>query len=147
MNERDARIRLFIYESALEGAVPSPAEVGRHFHVTPQEAAAAFVRLAEDHDALVLLPGSPYIWMAEPFSAVPTDYPVVSKGRRWFGNCIWDALGIAALVGERSEIHAACPASGAPLGVTAEQNRLVSAEGVVHFAVPAHRWWESIGFT
>lgn len=147
MDADDARIRLFVYQSALEGWIPSPADVARRFRLAPYEAAAAFARLARDHDALVLLPGSPYIWMAEPFSAVPTDYPVTSRGRRWFGNCIWDALAITSMIDEPSEIHAVCPASGTELRIAAEPQRLVSSEGVVHFGVPARRWWESIGFT
>ena len=24
---------------------------------------------------------------------------------------------------------------------------LVRSEGVVHFAIPAHHWWDNIGFT
>jgi hypothetical protein len=28
-----------------------------------------------------------------------------------------------------------------------EQSQLVEAEGVAHFAVPARRWWDNIGFT
>ena len=39
------------------------------------------------------------IWMANPFSAVPTDFKVTSRGRTYFGNCIWDALGIPAILG------------------------------------------------
>ena len=147
MSPTDAAIRLFIYESARRSRVPSPAEVADEFDITPREAAEAFTRLQNDHDAVVLLPRSTYIWMAEPFSAVPTDYPVVGETGRWFGNCIWDALAIAALVEEPCRIPSVCPESGAELVIRASGGELLEAGGVVHFAVPPVRWWESIGFT
>lgn len=143
----DADIRLHVYEQALAGAIPSPGQVAAHFQTTPVTIAHAFRRLAAA-DALVLLPDSPYIWMAEPFSAVPTDYPVEhADGRRWHGNCIWDAMAIAALAGGRCRIETTCPGSGARLEVTLNAPDMETGDGVVHFAVPANRWWESIGFT
>ncbi|MBT8202491.1 MAG: alkylmercury lyase family protein [Acidimicrobiia bacterium] len=147
MDSRDAAIRLFVYEEALAGAIPTPAQIGVQFSLTPQEAGDALRRLQDDHDALVLLPGSSYIWMAEPFSAVASDYPVLSGNRRWYGNCIWDALAIAALAGDPCRIPAVCPQSGAALDLEVRDGELVRATGVVHFAVPPRRWWESIGFT
>jgi hypothetical protein len=36
--------------------------------------------------------------MANPFSAVPTPFLVRSGDRSWYGNCIWDALGIPAML-------------------------------------------------
>jgi len=143
----DAEVRLFVYEQARKGLIPSPAEVSRHFDVAPIEVADSFRRLAEV-EALVLLPDSPYIWMAEPFSAVPTDYPVYrGEGGRWYGNCIWDALAISALVGGDCRIDATCPQSAATLTIRTREEHLVNAAGIVHFAVPSRRWWESIGFT
>src|SRR5437667_11759339 len=35
------------------------------------------------------------LWRAAPFSAVPTAFPVKVGDRSYYGNCIWDALGIA----------------------------------------------------
>ena len=82
------------------------------------------------------------IWMANPFSAVPTDYVAVVNGRRHFGNCIWDALGVVALLGgvgrvEKGDLRIECAI------------RRVSAprDYVVHFLVPARDWWADIGFT
>ena len=62
MEPTDADIRLAVYEAALEsGRVLTPVEVSERFGCTPLEAAEAFQRLQDDHDALVLLPGSGYI--------------------------------------------------------------------------------------
>jgi hypothetical protein len=147
MSPEEAAVRLFIYESARAGRVPTPAEIGRRFSMSPRQAATTLQRLQDEHDAIVLLPDSPYIWMAEPFSAVPTDYPVIAESGRWFGNCVWDALAIASLVEQPCRIPAACPESGEELVLTTSGGALTSAPGIVHFAMPPARWWESIGFT
>ncbi len=147
MTAEDAAVRLFVYEQARQGRIPAPIDIAREFSVTPRAAGETLQRLERDHDALVLLPGSPYVWLADPFSALPTDYPVTSATGRWHGACIWDAMGIAALVGASCEIPTACPQSGVGLRVTTRDHELLDAPGVVHFAVPSRRWWESIGFT
>jgi hypothetical protein len=96
---------------------------------------------------LVLAPGTPYIWMAQPLSAIPTPFRVEIGGRHFFGNCIWDALGIVAMMGGTGTVTAWCPDCHEQMSVTVAQNRLASGEGVVHFALPAARWWDDIGFT
>ncbi|MQB01677.1 MAG: hypothetical protein GEU78_15540 [Actinobacteria bacterium] len=93
-------------------------------------------RLAEGH-VLVLAPGTPYIWMANPLSALPTPFVAVTGRRSWFGNCIWDALGIVAMFGGTGTVSTWCPDCHERLAVSVEDNSLSSGEGVVHFAVPA----------
>src|SRR5207245_10350774 len=96
-------------------------------------------------DALVRIPGSSYIWMAEPFSAVPTSFLVRSGARQWWSNCIWDGLAILALLCLDGTVSSACPSSGQPLLVTAADAALVNPRGVVHFVVPARDWWRDTG--
>jgi hypothetical protein len=148
VTQQDAALRLFVYETTVRtGLPPSPLETARHFGLSSMEVQAAFRRLQKDYDALVLLPGSAYIWMAEPFSALPTDYPVHMAKRRYFGNCVWDALAIVALVGEDADIPTACPVSGTDLTLSVRDGRLNPIEAVVHFAVKPKDWWVSLGFT
>jgi Alkylmercury lyase len=145
---RDADVRLWIYRSFVEtGRAPSPVEIAEGFHVTPDEIEHVLLRLQQEADALVLIPGTAYIWMAEPFSAVPTSFLVRSHGRQWWGNCIWDALAILGLLRLDGTVSTACPVSGQPLHVTITGGSLVEAQGVVHFAVWARDWWRDIGFT
>ena len=75
--------------------------------------------------------------MAEPFSAVPTSFNVRSGARVWWGNCIWDALAILALVGTDGAVSTACPHSGQPLRVSVTARGLGESQGIVHVAVPA----------
>src|SRR5262250_2785056 len=145
---RDSEIRLWIYQYFIaSGRAPSPVEIAVHFQLTPGEVEDRLRRLQAEADAIVLLPGTAYIWMAEPFSAVPTSFLVRSDTRRWWGNCIWDALAILALVRTDGSVSTACPRSGQSLTVSVTKGSLGSAQGVVHFAVPAREWWRDIGFT
>ncbi|MGH9167778.1 MAG: organomercurial lyase [Acidimicrobiia bacterium] len=50
--------------------------------------------------------------LCEPLSAVPTPSPVETGGRTWFGNSIWDALGVVAMLGGTGTVRTAmstCP--------------------------------------
>ena len=144
----DSEIRAFVYQSTVSTSrVPSPLVVATHFGTNIVSIEAAFDRLATEQDALVLLPGSHYIWMAEPFSAVPTDFPVEHDGKRWYGNCVWDALAVAALLGGDADVPTTCPVSGTSLTLRVRSQRLEPSPGVVHFAVKPCNWWRSIGFT
>ncbi len=147
-NVGDAQLRLWIYRHFADtGRAPSPVDIAGHFGLTPDQVEQALHRLQQEADALVLIPGSPYIWMAEPFSAVSTSFLVRSGERRWWRNCIWDGLAILALLGLDGDVSSACPHSGQPLRVTVDDGALPDAPGVVHFAVPARDWWRDIGFT
>jgi hypothetical protein len=145
--ELAGRVRQHVYRwFADTGRAPSPVELARAFELTPSQVEHVLEELATGADALVLLPGSSYIWMAEPFSAVPTSFLVGSGERHWWGNCIWDALAILALLDVDGWVATACPDCGDELRVEVAAGR-VAGEGVAHFAVPARDWWRSIGFT
>jgi hypothetical protein len=96
---------------------------------------------------LVLHPTTRQLWMAMPFSAVPTDYRVISGDRAWWANCAWDALGISAMLQIPVEIHTSCTDCGNPRPLHTTGRALSNPSGVVHFAVPAAAWWDDIGFT
>ena len=117
---RGSEIRLWIYRHFVDtGRAPSPVEIAACFRLTPAQVGDELRRLQVEADALVLIPGTSYIWMAEPFSAVPTSFLVRSDTRQWWGNCIWDALAILALLCLDGSVSTACPQSGQPLRVSA----------------------------
>jgi hypothetical protein len=84
--------------------------------------------------------------MANPLSALPTPYEVETADRTWFGNCIWDALGVVAMLGGDGVVRTWGADCGERLVTEVADDRLTSGEGVVHFAVPAAQWWNDIGF-
>jgi hypothetical protein len=81
--------------------------------------------LAERH--VVVLDENEDVLMAHPFAAHRAGTRVEAQGRTWWGNCPWDAYGIAAAL-------RLADAAIAPGGT------------VFHVAVPAREWWADIGF-
>jgi hypothetical protein len=142
----DNSVRAGVYRFFAEQArAPVAAELANQLGEAQATVEESFRRLAADH-LLVLAPGTPYIWMANPFSALPTPFSVQVEDRTWFGNCIWDAVGIVMLLGGDGMVTTWCPDCAAPLRVEIVDSSLVTGQGVAHFANPAYRWWDDIGF-
>ena len=102
----DARLRLFVYRHLLrQEKCPTIAEIASGLHVSPRNARASLARLSESHAFMRQENGE--LWRAAPFSCIPTAFPVTVGPKSWFGNCIWDALGIPGHVEER-RAHRGC---------------------------------------
>lgn len=145
MTPFERQVRHAIYASFQNAtSTPSPESIA-HGLSSPLETVKAALQALADAHALVLQPGTHEIWMAHPFSGIKTDFVVTVGDRQWFANCVWDGLSILGLFGDgRLDTH--CPASQTPLRFDVQDGR-VSGEGVVHFLVPASRFWDDIGFT
>ena len=87
------------------------------------------------------------LWRAAPFSAVPTAFPVKVRNRSYYGNCIWDALGIPAMLGGNARIDASCGCCNLEMLLTVENGRLLGSKGLIHIAVAARDWYKDIVFT
>lgn len=85
--------------------------------------------------------------MAPPFSAVPTPFQVEVGDRSWWGNCIWDALGIPAMLKEDTKISTGCGDCNEAMVLTIKDEALLETSGLIHFALPAKQWWSNIVFT
>jgi Alkylmercury lyase len=145
--ELDNRVRLAVYDWFVEsGAPPSVHECAAELDVPVEEVAAAFGRLADAH-VIVLMPGTTELWMAPPLSAVPTAFRVETPRGSFWGNCIWDGLGTIAMLGDDGTVVTRCPDCEEPMTIGVEGGELGEGDGLAHFAVPAARWWENIGFT
>jgi hypothetical protein len=144
----DRDVRLAVYRRFVDEArPPTPPEIAVELGVATLDVEASLRRLADGHE-LVLAPGTPYVWMANPFSAIPTPFEVEVGNRLYFGNCIWDALGISACLHANARIRTYCPDCSEPLSLSVRDGELgSSAGGVIHFAVPAAHWWDDIGST
>ena len=147
MNDLERQVRLAIYQHfAATGQAPSAPALAKQLDRSTAEVEAAFERLEALH-ALALAPASKTIWMAHPFSAIPTAYPVQTAERRYWANCAWDSLGLAALLGADTETRTTCPDCGTPLTLATRQKVLEPVNAVVHLIVPPRRFWENVGFT
>ena len=138
-------VRLFVYDHFVKTTrAPELAAIVEGVKAKAAAVTTALKTLADQH-ALVLAPASTSIWMAHPFSAVPTPYPVDAGGRRYWANCAWDAAGILSLVGD-GESRTRCADCGGELSMAVRDGR-IHGEGVVHYAVPPRRFWENVAFT
>ena len=148
MDELDLRIRNHVYASFTQtGLALSPGKTASGLGLDANQVADAYRRLHDAH-ALVLHLGTTEIRMLNPFSAVETPHRVEAAGRSWFANCAWDALGIPAALRADAHIRSSCPDCGETLELEVRDGRLArGAELLVHFVVPARRWWDDIGFT
>jgi Alkylmercury lyase len=145
----DLRVRVFTYDRLMTGGeMPSAAEVAGGLGIDLEEVRASFRRMKESH-ILVLQEGDREILMANPFSAVPTPFLVNAGPHSWWGNCIWDAMGIAAMVKGDARIGTGCGDCNDAMVLIVENGALrsESGDGVIHFSIPAKRWWDNIKFT
>jgi hypothetical protein len=141
----ETKVKLNIY-STLERTTqaPSAADVARVLHVLTSEVEVAFERLHQKR-LLVPEPGdATRIRMAPPFSGVATPFRVHVEDKMYFANCAWDALGIAAALHRDAEVHTSDAFSGESIRLEVRNGQPVHEPCVIHFAVPAARWWDDI---
>ena len=145
--EFDNEVRLSVYRHFVRtGEAPTVRHTSDELSTSSSAVTASLERLAAAH-VLVLHPTTRRLWMAMPFSAVPTSFRVRVLGRECWANCAWDALGISAMLEAPSEIIPSCPDCGDPPRIRTTGRGVSQGSGVVHFAVPAASWWDDIGFT
>jgi hypothetical protein len=143
----DPALRLRILHAFLAGETPSVRTMATALHASTADVAAGFDRLAAAR-AIVLAPGTRDILMAAPFAGRSTDFQVNVGSRRYDANCIWDALGIPAMLGGvDADVETRCLDCGESLRLTVRDRAIGGEPAVVHFAVPAARWWADIVFT
>lgn len=142
----DTDVRLAVYWHLIDyGTVPSDAHLAITLETAEDAIREALERLAAAH-MLVLDSVTRAVWMAMPFSAVPTGFQVATaRGNRW-ANCAWDALGIPALLHEDATVGFRYEDT-AESAVVAIRAGALEGDGLVHFAVPAAHWWDDVGFT
>ena len=144
----DTDVRLHVYNEFLSrGTPPSVEETARALQLSASDAAASYDRLAAGR-VIVLRPGTRNVLMAAPLSAVPTRFTArLADGRSYYANCVWDALGVMAMLGTDGVVDATCADCDSPLELRVRGGSLEPSDTVVHFAVPAARWWQDIVFT
>src|SRR5438132_14081100 len=142
---RDVRLHVF-REAADTGRVPQPPQISAALGRSRADVEQALRKLAAEK-VLILAPNDGNIWAANPFCAVPSTFRVETLGKRYWGICIWDALGIVAALGKDATIRASCGDCSEPMALEVVGGQLRRSEGIIHFGVPAHHWWDNIGFT
>lgn len=142
----DKRVRLFVYRHLLSRErCPTIAQMARGLKTSSAKIRASLTRLSESHAFMAQENGE--LWRAAPFSCIPTGFPVRVGKKSWFGNCIWDALGIPASLNKDATIGAACGCCNFDMPIEIRRGKLRSGEGIIHIAVPARHWYRDVVFT
>ena len=140
-------VRLYVFREAADTArVPQPSQIAAALGRPQPEVEQALRQLAAGK-VLILAPNDGNIWAANPFCAVPSPFRVDALGKTYRGICIWDALGIVAALDADAVIRAVCGDCSEPMSLEIAAGQLRRSEALIHFAVPAHHWWDNIGFT
>ncbi|HEY3054751.1 MAG TPA: organomercurial lyase [Thermoanaerobaculia bacterium] len=155
----DDRVRCVIYDIAMrEGVPPTSQRVGGILGIGSNDVLESFRRLADAH--MIVLRDDGEILMAGPFSAVATPFRVSAgpspgasrhplpegEGLSCYGNCIWDALGIPAMLHADAIIDTTCAQSSTPAQLSVMDGQL-TGDGLMHVVVPARLWWLHIVYT
>lgn len=144
----DTAVKMNIYETIVRTARPPTAmEVSQALGASPADVQAAFESLHKKR-LLVPEPGDPSrIRMAPPFSGIETPFPVTVGEKLYYANCAWDALGISAALHQDAVVEASDAHTGEPIRLEIRDGRPLPEPCLIHFAVPASRWWEDIVYT
>jgi hypothetical protein len=144
----DITVKLNIYATIASTArLPSAPEVALALGAPLDEVLDAFQAL---HNKRLLVPepgDATRIRMAPPFSAIETPFRVEVQDKMYYANCAWDAFGVSAALHADARVHTWDAHSGEPITMEVRDGQPVSQPCVIHFAVPAARWWEDILYT
>ena len=132
-----AALRIHIYDTLVASGRP-------HRLNDAERAQIAAMKIGK---TLIPHPQTGQVWMAGPFAAEPTQYKVSGRAT-WYANCAWDMLGIPFITRERVRIETHCTHCTEPMVMEVSPEKVPSFEdAVVHFLVPARKWYDDIGFT
>jgi len=142
----DAQVRLFVYHHIIRFRKSTVvAEIAEGLACSTKQVRGSLERLSGSHAFVLQENGE--LWRAAPFSCIPTAFPVKIGKSSWFGNCIWDALGIPAMLGQDARIEASCGCCNYEMPVEVKGGKLRSGKGLIHIAVPAKEWYKDVVFT
>jgi hypothetical protein len=145
--DRIWQVRAFVYEHfASTTRPPTIDETAEHYGLSVKQAATIYGELHRRH-ALFLEPNTTSIRMANPFSAVPTTFRVRARGKDYWANCAWDALGIPAALAADATIEAMDAQSQQSITLRVRNGQLVSHGEKIHLLLPFRRWYDDLAFT
>ena len=143
----DLRVRSAILGTLAEtGIAPTPRDVAARLGEVVEPVLGAWRRLREGR-VIVTGQDGVSLLMANPFSGVPTDHTFASESVRYYANCGWDALGVAAALGRSGVVRSRCANSGAPLELEVRDDGPEPCPWFFHSLVSAAHWWDDIVFT
>ncbi len=137
------QVNRFVFDN---GFAPTVEQLAKFLDTDTNEIKNGLTALADNH-AIVLHPNSFDIWIAHPFALFPTLFWVTTSDRQWWGNCPWCSFGIAALTKTDTDIFTKLKGQLEPLKIEIRNNKIVQKDFVVHFPIPASKFWDNVIYT
>jgi hypothetical protein len=147
ISEFDLQVRYQVYNFFADNYVaPSYQQIANLLNADDENVRISFHKLHERH-MIFLEHDSDSIRMANPFSAIPTRFKVISGNKQWWANCAWDSLGIAAALKIDVQIKASYPDTQETVDLQVD-NGIVDGKGhIVYFPLPCGHWYDDLIFT
>ncbi len=140
-------IRTFVYQAFVhETKPPTIEQTAAAFGLTWLQTKEIFMELHQNH-LFFLEPDGESIRMANPFSAIPTQFVVESNGRTYWANCAWDMLGVPAALHKDAKIRATFEDTGENTEITVQDGVVYHQGGFVHFPLPVRQWYDDLIYT
>jgi hypothetical protein len=136
-------VNRFIFD---HGFAPTVEQLAKALDVDKIEIENGLRELANNH-AIVLHPNSFDIWVAHPFALFPTLFWVSTKEKQWWGNCPWCSFGIASLTNTDTDIFTRLKGEQEAIKIEIRNHEVVQKDYVVHFPIPARRFWNNVVYT
>ena len=101
----------------------------------------------QDYHGVVLHPTEPKIWVIHPFALMPTNFLVQSPKGKWWANCAWCSLGLAALLNEDLTITTCIGAYDEQVRIHILNGEVQEKNLYVHFPIPMKKAWDNVVYT
>jgi hypothetical protein len=143
----DWAVRAEIYRVFADvGSSPSFEQLSAALDASVARIGESVAVLYEAHE-IAPLPDGSGVWMANPFAATETEYPVETPTMTVYANCAWDALGVPAILGTDGWTRTRCQESHVAMEFGVRDGRLEGDDSVIHLVTPPRDAWLDIGFT
>ncbi len=147
ISEFDLQVRYQIYHFFVNHCVaPSYQQIANSLNAENENVRVSFHKLHERH-MIFLERNSDSIRMANPFSAIPTKFKVISGNKQWWANCAWDSLGIAAALKIDVQIKASYPDTQETVDLQVNDGIVDGKKHIVYFPLPCSQWYDDLIFT
>lgn len=147
MQKLDLNVRHFVYQQfVLNCRPPTFNETATALDLAPDLALSIFQRLHDNH-FFFLDPGTTNIRIANPLSAVPTQFIVQAGQLSYWATCAWDMLGIPAMLHSDAVIRAQYADTLEDVLITVSGGQIEHPGGVVHFPLPVRQWYDDLILT
>lgn len=141
------QVRIEIYRSFVdEGRPPTTGNLATELDASVDSIESALSEL-DSTGVIALMPGTNLVWLAHPFAASASPFRVETSTRGWDAICVWDGLGILAMLEMDGRVTTGCPDCDEELEIEIRGGAPTRDDYVVHYGVPAARWYEDIGHT